>query len=232
MVFIDFGDPGSQAASRVGPRRRQPGQRGYLGKDDPGRALRLAVAAWARCEEGNGHALGRLDLFRQFRVMTEHHKAELEQLQEERPLTSKEASVLKWASERLEAWQKAKQREKAALKLLSQTGFRERLSNRQTPLSERMETQLVHDAWRWFDYLVWLVAKGTGEDLVDFVADPALFRERRKQTVICMTDQIPVWLKVDRGKRIVSFDRLEACREGTKARRNMRAAAKANQGRN
>jgi len=43
---------------------------------------------------------------------------------------------------------------------------------------------------------MWLTAKGSFEELENFVADPAKFRLNWRQTALTFTDQIPVWLKV------------------------------------
>ena len=51
---------------------------GKLGTTDLLGTERQAVAAWARQEEENGHSLGREDLFRQFKTLTEHKKNLLE----------------------------------------------------------------------------------------------------------------------------------------------------------
>ena len=37
----------------------------------------MAVTTWAETEEANGHSVGRQDLFRQFRFLTEHRRKTL-----------------------------------------------------------------------------------------------------------------------------------------------------------
>ena len=81
-------------------------------------------------------------------------------------------------------------------KLLRQCDFTEKKTNRQTKLDYPEETARLHSSWQLYDYLIWLTANGSSEELKDFVADPAKFRENWRQTALTFTDQIPVWLKV------------------------------------
>ena len=129
-------------------------------------------------------------------------------------------------SERLLAWTGAKKREKAAAKLLKQTGHRERKTNWRTALSREQETDYLHKAWRFFDFLSWLVANGTHQELADFFAQPEQFRQRYRETALLFTDQIPVWLKVEAASTVVSEEKLAALRSGQKQRRARRAGAK------
>ena len=123
-----------------------PGQgQGVSGSPDYLREERLAVKAWAQTEEENGHSIGRADLFRQFRILTEHkkrvlleQKTRLAETGEELPDSEQEALDFVYA--RLNAWLTNRGREKAALKLLKQTGHRERLTNWRTSLSAQQET--------------------------------------------------------------------------------------------
>ena len=58
----------------------------------------------------------------------------------------------------------------------------------------------MHKAWSFFDYLLWLVANGSDEELADFFAQPQQARLNYRHTALLYTDQIPVWLKVEAGK--------------------------------
>ena len=136
-----------------------------------------------------------------------------------------EEKALQFCTERLTSWQSAKRREKAAKKLLAQTGFRERRSNWRTALSAEQETKRLHDAWKFFDFLSWLVANGSDAELSAFFACPWQFRQRYRETALIFTDQIPVWLKVDSGATLTSEDKLSALRSGTRMTRSRRAAA-------
>ena len=122
-----------------------------------------------------GHCLSRWDLFRQLKFLTAHkvevlQKAEAKLAAQGESLPDFEQKALKHCLERLEAWQKTKAREKAALKLLAQNGFKERATNRRTSLTKEQETVLLHKSWRFFDYLSWLVANGTSAELSQFFA--------------------------------------------------------------
>ena len=173
--------------------KRTPGQRGYLGPDDLLRVERQTVGRWARLEEDNGHVLTRSDLFNQFRFLVSVKKQQLTDRKNDlaaEPLTDHEEKVLQFCQERLTAWQKESAKAKAALKLLKQTGFRERSTNVLLQLSEAEVTKRLAEAWRYWDFVTWLVAVGSPTELQDFVSDPFVFAEHRRQSVVIMTDQV------------------------------------------
>jgi hypothetical protein len=88
----------------------------------------------------NGHSLGRMDLYRQFCFLVRLKKDALLTKQEKEGLSEVEQRTLNWASERLACWQQhRKAMERSALKLLGQTGLRERSTNRQTKLTADKE---------------------------------------------------------------------------------------------
>ena len=205
--------------------QRQAGQRGYLGPEDWLHLERKAVRVWAHQEEENGHSLGRWDLFRQLRRLAQRKVEALTDLQEQQELSEVEQACLKFVSGRLEAWHKPKAREKAALKLLKQTGFRERATNRKTALSAAGEKVLLEKAWRFFDFANWLVPNGSFAELADFFGNPQQFRLNFKETVLLWTDQIPVWLKVEAGLQLVSERTLKELRAGKKKRQARRKQA-------
>ncbi len=205
--------------------KRQPGARGYLGPTDPLRAERQALKAWGEAQEACGHSLGRWDLFREFRVLVQARAAQLEAKQSVEHLTEEEQATAEFAKARLEGWHCKKKRDKAALNLLQQTGFRERATNRQTKLGLAEETPLVEKAWRFFDYLVCLTGQGAVEDLAAFVGNPEQFRLHANETAVTFTDQIPVWLKVEAGTQLVSEQRLQQQHKGQADRRKARQLA-------
>ena len=61
----------------------------------------------------------------------------------------------------------------------------------------------MESAWQWFDYVMWLAAKSSPDDLKAYVANPGQFANRRAGTVIMLSDQIPVWLKTAPSSRLV-----------------------------
>ena len=88
--------------------KRQPGQRGYLGPEDWLHLERQAVSLWAHQEEENGHCLGRWDLFRQLRRLTQRKYEALTEMQEQQELSEVEEACLKFVAGRLEAWKSPK----------------------------------------------------------------------------------------------------------------------------
>ena len=100
-------------------------------------------------EESNGHCLGRQDLFRQLRILTKHKVSVLQEAEAKLAATGEELpdmeqKALAFCQKRLAAWQIPRSRDKAAAKLLKQTGFRERQTNRRTSLSVAEETAYLH----------------------------------------------------------------------------------------
>ena len=207
--------------------KRQPGARGYLGTTDHLRDERQTIRLWAEYEEQCGHSLGRLDIFRQFKMLVVCKQQALLTAQAERGLTSEEEKALSFSQERLTAWDIGRKKDKAALNLLSQISFVERKTNRLTKLSYEEETARLHCSWQLYDYLIWLTAKGSLEDLKSFVARPEDWRKNWKQTVLLFTDQIPAWLKVEGGKQAVSTTKLGSQRQQQAARRDQRKQVKA-----
>ena len=185
------------------------------------------MSIWAHQEEESGHCLNRWDLFRQFKALVQHKHDVLAEIAQERELSDAEQKCLDFASKRLQSWQSTKPREKAAYKLLGQTGFRERQTNRRTSLSKDQEKAAMERAWAFFDFINWLVPNGSTMELADFFAQPEQFRLNYLDTILLWTDQIPVWLKVEAGTQLISEKQLRAARAGQKQRRVRRQAAAA-----
>ena len=116
--------------------------------------------------------------------------------------------------------------DRAAKNLLEETGFRERRANRQTDLSQEQDGRNLRAAWQLFDYMVWVTAKAGIEETGSFFAQPHQFRLNWKETAILLTDQVPVWLKVEAGTQLVSEETLAALRTGAKTRRQRRTQVK------
>jgi hypothetical protein len=112
-------------------KRQANPDRGYLGRTDHLRSERMAVKSWAEWTEGNGHFLGRQELFRQFEMRVRAKEADLLRKQTDPGLVGEESMQLAAAQSRLTAWQCAKSREKATKKLLSQCDFTEKRTVRQ-----------------------------------------------------------------------------------------------------
>ncbi len=55
-----------------------------------------------------------------------------------------------------------------------------------------------------FDYAQCLVAFGSEEDLTPHVTDVKKFGERREETALVFTGQVPVWVKVGNAKVVLS----------------------------
>ena len=78
--------------------------------------------------------------------------------------------------------------------------------SRLTTLTMEEEEARVKAGWKSFDQLVWVAAFGEKEDLEKYVADADAWMEARRQGKIYLqfADQIPVWVKLKRGKQVYS----------------------------
>ena len=88
--------------------------------------------------------------------------------------------------------------------LLEQVGFTEKKTNRQTKLDHTEETARLHASWQLYDYLIWLTAKGSQEELSQFVPNTERYRLGWRETALTFADQIPVWLKVEADRQACS----------------------------
>ena len=70
-----------------------------------------------------------------------------------------------------------------------------------TPEQEEINWQVT---WQGFDRAQWLAAFGTVEDLKPHIADPARFINRREDTALIFSDQVPVWIKIGNRKIVFS----------------------------
>ncbi len=87
--------------------------------------------------------------------------------------------------------------------MVHKTGFVERSKQRQTPLSAEQEVERVERGWKHWDTLLWLTGCADSPDLKNWVGQPERWIFNRENTVISMSDQIPVWLTPDAGKVLV-----------------------------
>ncbi len=80
---------------------------------------------------------------------------------------------------------------------------------RMSTLSMEEEEAGVKATWRGFDGALWLASFGDASELVKVVADPAEFMQTRQDAVIGFSDQIPVWVKIARGKQVYCGDEVK-----------------------
>jgi hypothetical protein len=85
-----------------------------------------------------------------------------------------------------------------------------------TQLSMEAEATRVKLGWMLWDYKMWTAAFGTDKDLKPYVQPTAAFIENREKTVIGMSDQIPIWVKIGRSKQVyMGSERLRRKRQKT-----------------
>ena len=95
-----------------------------------------------------------------------------------------------------------------------------RRKQRVTSLTKEQEGQLVMQGWACWDSLLWKIGCGSEEELKDYVADAARLCVKRKDTVVSLSDQIPVWIKCDGEKCLV---RKSVTTEGRLAKRRRKS---------
>jgi len=152
-----------------------------------------------------GHYVDRLDLLSEFETkLTEliaklTHKASTSGS----ILTISDTKLLNAANTRWTAHQaSSKRQEKTVLQM--QRLFKARLlkPNRLIALTMDQEKRKVLEGWWAWDYLQWLAAFAPLELLGEHVIQPLEFREGLKSAVICMSDQMPYFIKLKPGKQI------------------------------
>ena len=81
---------------------------------------------------------------------------------------------------------------------------------RMSLLSMEEEEARVKQSWMAWDAAIHVAAFGSVEELSKYMAAPESFIASRFQLVIGMSDQIPVWVKIGRGKQIYSSAEVRA----------------------
>ena len=73
--------------------------------------------------------------------------------------------------------------------------------------------------WKCWDYILQMVSQGDIRKLAGYVAQPERFSLNRRETVISMSDQIPVWLKPDSGETLMPRKVLQAAVKAQRGRK-------------
>lgn len=199
--------------------KRLPGNRGYLGKTDHHRELWLATKRWAQLEEANGHQLSQSDLLRDFQCRLKAAIQAAETIPDKTVSQQKQLDAWKQKETSLLTNQKAK--EKFCQVLMNRCQLVSRSCQRATNMSAEEERKRVVFGWRFFDQALADIASQNSEQIS--VKDPHDFVVHANETAIVMSDQIPVWLKVEPGKLLTSRVRLELALEQRKHRRQTEA---------
>ena len=164
-------------------------------------------------------------------------------------LTSEEHVKL-FPLEKLEDWKKElesrvealknspKYRETFQSRLLESIGGKLMQPGRMSTLSMEEEEAGVKATWKELDAALWLAAFGSEEELLKVVASPAEFVMQREKCIVGFSDQIPVWVKIGRGKQVYcenelkkrkntgDFLKLQADRQAVKVLKDKEAAEK------
>ena len=133
---------------------------------------------------------------------------------EEHVKTLKTEDLMKWKYEleqrNLKLASSEKYRQSFSGRLLAELGGKLLQPKRMSLLSMEEEEARVKQPWMAWDAAVYTAAFGTEVELKKYLAAPESFLAARHQLVIGMSDQIPVWVKIGRGKQIYSAAEVKA----------------------
>ena len=77
-------------------------------------------------------------------------------------------------------------------------------------MSLEEEAERVCETWYLFDFVMWLASFASLEELGQHVIEPEKFRTHIRSTVICMSDQMPFYIKLQPGKQLYTKDGVAA----------------------
>ena len=203
------------------------GKRGYLGRRDFNRSLVAQLQVWARAEEEQGHELSRRDLLTQFVKYLARVIYDAEEKERCKALPPAEVEQLEYWRERMRVLQGSSEKlRKQGVYLAARLGYAERAKQRTTSLTPAEEKARVVEGWQYWDRFLWLVGCADAAELKQFVNQPERFVVNRQACVISMSDQVPVWLKPDSGRRLMPRRELQHAAAARKLRKRREFAVK------
>ena len=200
---------------------RRPRKRPYLGPEQQARGLVEGVKHWADEHEELGFDIFASDLYHEYYRQLKSKLCVYQDEKNEGTFNPDKEAKFKYFEQRLQklddsAAARLWQREYLAGKC----GMLTRSKQRVTSLSTEQEGQLVMQGWDCWDSLLWKIGCGSEEDLKDYVADAARLCVKSQDTVVSLSDQIPVWIKCDGEKCLV---RKSVTTEGRLAKRRRKS---------
>jgi hypothetical protein len=200
---------------------RRPRKRPYLGPVQQARGLVEGVKLWADEHEELGFEIFASDLYHEYYRQLKSKLCVYQDEKNEGTFNPDKEAKFKYFEQRLQklddsAAARLWQREYLAGKC----GMLTRSKQRVTSLSTEQEGQLVMQGWDCWDSLLWKIGCGSEEDLKDYVADAARLCVKSQDTVVSLSDQIPVWIKCDGDRCLV---RKSVTTEGRLAKRRRKS---------
>ena len=89
-------------------------------------------------------------------------------------------------------------------RVLQNLGATTMLPNRLTDKQARFDYNKCKTTWKTMDFFVDMVARGTVEELSEFVCNAEKFAEARRDTKIVVLDQTALWLKLRGEDKVVA----------------------------
>ena len=151
------------------------------------------VKLWHEAERRMGHQVDKVDVFNELKDRLQYHitaEGNKDEAQNAKKLE-------RWREylEKLEKLSLKDQRQRAdrlckrmCVKLLAPQRY-----SQLTPGEEKVRCELT---WQQFDERLWIAAAADAKELSCWVADPADFINKRSETWLVFSDQIPFWVKI------------------------------------
>jgi hypothetical protein len=192
-----------------------------LGPEQQARGLVEGVKHWADEHEELGFDIFASDLYHEYYRQLKSRLCVYQDEKNEGTFNPDKEAKFKYFKQRLQklddsAAARLWQREYLAGKC----GMLTRSKQRVTSLSTEQEGLLVRQGWDCWDCLLWKIGCGSEEDLKDYVADAARLCVKSQDTVVSLSDQIPVWIKCDGDRCLV---RKSVTTEGRLAKRRRKS---------
>ena len=159
-----------------------------------------------------GQYVDKYDLLVEFQELL---KAKIDELENEKKITgmltaSRVRLLDACTKKRDKMHDKTKNQEKTVDQMQKLFGCRLLKPQRLCSMTLEEEAERVCETWYLFDFVQWLAAFADTEELAEHVIDPVEFRKNIKATVICMSDQMPFYIKLQPGKQLYTKDELAA----------------------
>jgi hypothetical protein len=165
------------------------------------------IKAWIREERVHGHEI-RLHMISQKMLFEMEYERDKQLVLQQHGSPLFNEKVLEAVRRKLSWWRvispSDKQRSYVSKRVLPNLGATTRLPNRLTDKQARFDYNKCKTTWQTMDFFVDMVARGTVEELTQFVAHAEKFAEARRDTKIVVIDQTALWLKLRGDERVVA----------------------------
>ena len=186
------------------------------GRKDVLQWAKVEVKNWLELERSYGHRVYKNHLWLYFRFVL-FQKVKDIKAKSSNDATSAEKDLLELILSRFQKWKDSPGYVKSSRReLLRFTGGKVLQPNKVCNLSFAEEKRRVELTWQDFDRAIALAGLGSLDQLKEHVVDPLRFIQHREQAVVCFSDQIPFWVKINSTKQVFSESELNSRRLAAK----------------